>query len=144
MKHIQHLTKEELTNYALSKDREKKIIASKHLHTPDAVLLRLILDKDSSVRDFARRTLERKQKLREELRELSSLKKAFKILREKEDASDEEWEFLQLRFWDLEIVNKRFVKWFDSKFGKGAHEDYDKYDHYGYYTFEFMEMVLSR
>lgn len=82
--------------------------------------------------------------MREELKTLSDLKKAFKALRDREDVADEEWKFLQSLFWDLEIVNKRFERWFDSKFGKDAHKDYDRYDPYGYYASEFMEMILSR
>lgn len=145
---MERLTKETLAKFALSKDKEKKFAAAKHIRTPEPALLKLTLDENYHIRQFALKTLERKKKLKEELRTLMELKRFYYTLREKVDKDEEiqkeEWEFLQNTFWNLDIVNKRFEKWFNKRFGPDAIKDYDKIDHCGYYAFTFMEEVLSK
>ncbi|MEM2174229.1 MAG: hypothetical protein QXI58_01195 [Candidatus Micrarchaeia archaeon] len=145
---MKRLTKETLAKFALSENEEKRFVAAKHIHTPEPALLKLTLDENYHIRQFALKTLERKRELKEELRILVELKRLYHTLREKsnEDGEipEEEWEFLQNTFWNLNIVNKRFERWFNKRFGPDAIKDYDKIDHCGYYAFTFMEEVLSK
>jgi len=53
-------------------------------------------------------TLQRKEKYRKERQELQELRTAYKVLKEKEDEAIEEVSYLLHKFWNLEIVCKKY------------------------------------
>lgn len=142
------LTKKEIEKLAFSKNVDDRRRVSKYIRTPKAILLKLLLDEDEYVRKKAQETIKRKEELAEEIRILWYLKHWYKKLREKcekeEEVSENEWEKFQTLFWGLNIVNKKFEKWFNDRFGPDAIKNYDKIDYHGYYVNTFMETVLTR